>query len=105
MVRLYIFFILIFLVDLNVDFDYKFFVVDLGLGIFDMKFKVFKGISLFMESVIIDLFIVLVTFYMDINDFRIFVVVVVFGLYIYVYKNLRSYFKFILLLLDVNVVE
>lgn len=79
--------------------------VDLGIGTFDMKLKVFKGISLFMESVIIDLLIVLVIFYMDINDLRIFVVVVVLGLFIYVYKNLRFYFKFILSFLEVNVVE
>ena len=58
-----------------------------------------------MESAIIDLPTALVTFYMDTNDPRTPAVAVASGPFIYVYKNLRPYFKFTLPALDVNPVE
>lgn len=103
--RLYTFSTSISLADLNADSDHKLLVADLGSGTFDMKLKVFKGTSLFMESAIIDLPTALVTFYMDTNDPRTPAVAVASGPYIYVYKNLRPYFKFTLPPLDVNAVE
>ncbi|KXJ22583.1 Bardet-Biedl syndrome 1 protein [Exaiptasia diaphana] len=93
------------LADLNADGDFKLLVADLGAGSYDMKLKVFKGTSLFMESAIIDLPTALVTFYMDTNDPRTPAVAVASGPFIYVYKNLRPYFKFTLPPLDVNPVE
>ena len=74
-------------------------------GSYDMKLKVFKGTTLFMESAIIDLPTALVTFYMDRNDPRTPAVAVASGPFIYVYKNLRPYFKFTLPTLEVNPVE
>lgn len=93
------------LADLNADGDFKLLVADFGTGTFDMKLKVFKGTSLFMESAIIDLPTALVTFYMDTNDPRTPAVAVASGPFIYVYKNLRPYFKFTLPPLEVNAVE
>ena len=102
---LYTFSTSISLADLNADSDYKLLVADLGTGTFDMKLKVFKGTSLFMESAIIDLPTALVTFYMDTNDPCTPAVAVASGPFIYVYKNLRPYFKFTLPPLEVNAVE
>ena len=102
---LYTFSTSISLADLNADSDYKLLVADLGTGTFDMKLKVFKGTSLFMESAIIDLPTALVSFYMDTNDPRTPAVAVASGPFIYVYKNLRPYFKFTLPPLEVNAVE
>ncbi|XP_046850601.1 Bardet-Biedl syndrome 1 protein-like isoform X2 [Xenia sp. Carnegie-2017] len=70
-----------------------------------MKLKVFKGTCLMVESAIIDLPTGLVTFYMDTNDPRTPAVAVASGPFIYVYKNLRPYFKFTLPPLDVNPIE
>ena len=93
------------LADLNADGDFKLLVADLGTGTYDMKLKVFKGTSLLMESAIIDLPTGLVTFYMDTNDPRTPAVAVASGPFIYVYKNLRPYFKFTLPPLEINAVE
>ncbi|XP_031552961.1 Bardet-Biedl syndrome 1 protein-like [Actinia tenebrosa] len=105
MANLYTFSSSISLADLNADGDFKLLVADFGTGTFDMKLKVFKGTSLFMESAIIDLSTALVTFYMDTNDPRTPAVAVASGPFIYVYKNLRPYFKFTLPPLEVNAVE
>lgn len=105
MANLYTFSSSISLADLNADGDFKLLVADFGTGTFDMKLKVFKGTSLFMESAIIDLPTALVTFYMDTNDPRTPAVAVASGPFIYVYKNLRPYFKFTLPPLEVNAVE
>ena len=93
------------LADLNADGDFKLLVADLGTGTADMKLKVFKGTSLFTESAIIDLPTALAAFYMDLNDPRTPAVAVASGPFIYVYKNLRPYFKFTLPPLEVNTVE
>ncbi|EDO40876.1 predicted protein [Nematostella vectensis] len=93
------------LADLNADGDFKLLVADLGTGTYDMKLKVYKGTNLFMESAIIDLPTALVAFYMDTNDPRTPAVAVASGPFIYVYKNLRPYFKFTLPPLEVNAVE
>ena len=103
--NLYTFSSSISLADLNADGDYKLLVADLGTGSYDMKLKVFKGTSLFTESSIIDLPTALVAFYMDTNDPRTPAVAVASGPFIYIYKNLRPYFKFTLPPLDVNAVE
>ena len=93
------------LADLHADGDYKLLVADLGNNSHEMKLKVFKGTNLMVESSIIDLPTGLVTFYMDTNEPRTPAVAVASGPYIYVYKNLRPYFKFTLPPLEVNSVE
>ncbi|KAK2150691.1 hypothetical protein LSH36_395g02065 [Paralvinella palmiformis] len=73
--------------DINADGENKLVIADLGTGSYDMKLKVYKGTSLMTENTIIDLPTA---------------VAVASGPYIYVYKNLRPYFKFTLPTLDVN---
>eukprot|EP00795_Rhopilema_esculentum_P002976 gene2976-1230_t len=93
------------LADLNADGEHKLIVADLGTGASNMKLKVFKGTSLVTESTIIDLPTSVCTFHMDMNEPKTPAVAVASGPYIYVYKNLRPYFKFTLPPLDVNPIE
>ncbi|XP_065826341.1 Bardet-Biedl syndrome 1 protein homolog isoform X2 [Oscarella lobularis] len=93
------------LADLQADGDHKLLVADLGTGSYDMKLKVFKGTSLHMESAIVDLPTGVCTFYMDENEPRVPAVAVASGPFIYIYKNLRPYFKFTVPPLPVNVKE
>jgi len=93
------------LADLHADGEYKLVVADLGTGVYNMKLKVFKGTSLMTESSIIDIPTSVVTFHMDQNEPRTPAIAVASGPYIYIYKNLRPYFKFTLPLSEVNSVE
>ncbi|XP_069116574.1 BBSome complex member BBS1-like [Argopecten irradians] len=91
--------------DIQADGDWKLVIADLGTGSYDMKLKVYKGTNLMSENAIIDLPTGVVTFYMDILEPRMPAIAVASGPYIYIYKNLRPYFKFTLPTLDVNSVE
>ncbi|XP_002732274.1 BBSome complex member BBS1-like [Saccoglossus kowalevskii] len=91
--------------DLNGDGENKLIIADLGTGSYDMKLKVYKGTSLMSENAIIDLPTGVSTFFMDTNEPRTPAIAVASGPYIYVYKNLRPYFKFTLPPLEVNEVE
>eukprot|EP00794_Sanderia_malayensis_P020242 gene20242-22224_t len=93
------------LADLHADGDFKLVVADLGTGVYNMKLKVFKGTTIMTESTIIDLPTAVCTFYMDVNEPRTPAVAVASGPYIYVYKNLRPYFKFTLPPLEVDPIE
>ncbi|XP_030074788.1 BBSome complex member BBS1 [Microcaecilia unicolor] len=93
------------LVDLHRDGEVKLVVGDLGTGLYNMKLKVYKGTSLMTENALLDLPTGVVTFLMDQNEPRTPAVAVASGPYIYVYKNLRPYFKFTLPALDVNLLE
>ncbi|XP_066279675.1 Bardet-Biedl syndrome 1 protein-like isoform X2 [Branchiostoma lanceolatum] len=102
---LYTFSSCIALADLHGDGDNKLIIANLGTGKYDMKLKVYKGTTLMTENTIIDLPTAVCTFFMDTHDPRTPAVAVASGPYIYVYKNLRPYFKFTLPPLDVNPVE
>lgn len=91
--------------DIQADGDYKLIIADLGTGSYDMKLKVYKNTNLMSEHTIIDLPTGVVTFYMDTLEPRTPAIAVASGPYIYVYKNLRPYFKFTLPPLDVHPVE
>ncbi|XP_071492569.1 BBSome complex member BBS1-like [Diadema antillarum] len=91
--------------DISGDGENKLVIADLGTGTFDMKLKVYKGTSLISENAIIDLPTGVCTFFMDTNEPRVPAIGVASGPYLYVYKNLRPYFKFTLPPLDVNPVE
>ncbi|XP_060079163.1 Bardet-Biedl syndrome 1 protein homolog [Ylistrum balloti] len=91
--------------DIQADGDWKLVIADLGTGSYNMKLKVYKGTNLMSENAIIDLPTGVVTFYMDILEPRMPAIAVASGPYIYIYKNLRPYFKFTLPTLDVNTVE
>ena len=64
--------------------------------------QVFRGTSLMSENTLLDLPTGVVTFHMDTTEPRVPAIAVASGAYIYIYKNLRPYFKFTLPTLDVN---
>lgn len=93
------------LADLSGDGESRLVVGDLGSGGAGMKLKVYRGTALMSESTLLDLPAGLVAFFMDLHEPRIPAVAVASGPCIYVYKNLRPYFKFTLPGLEVNPLE
>ncbi|XP_033466446.1 BBSome complex member BBS1 [Epinephelus lanceolatus] len=93
------------LADLSGDGESRLVVGDLGSGSSAMKLKVYRGTALMSESTLLDLPTGLVAFFMDLHEPRIPAVAVASGPCIYVYKNLRPYFKFTLPGLEVNTLE
>ncbi|KAK4326344.1 hypothetical protein Pmani_003138 [Petrolisthes manimaculis] len=93
------------LADLHGDGDSKLIIADLGTGAYNMKLKVYKGTNLMSENTLIDLPTGVITFHMDTTEPRVPAVAVASGSYIYIYKNLRPYFKFTLPTLEVNPTE
>ncbi|XP_017296240.1 Bardet-Biedl syndrome 1 protein [Kryptolebias marmoratus] len=93
------------LADLSGDGESRLVVGDLGTGSSGMKLKVYRGTALMSESVLLDLPAGLVAFFMDLHEPRIPAVAVASGPCIYVYKNLRPYFKFTLPSLEINPLE
>lgn len=82
------------LADLNGDGDHKLIIADLGTGEYNMKLKVYKGTTLVSENTIIDLPTAVVTFFMDHVEPRVPAIAVASGSCIFVYKNLKPYYKF-----------
>lgn len=78
---------------------------DLGTGSCNMKLKVYRGTGLMSENTLLDLPTGLVSFLMDQHEPRTPAIAVASGPFIYVYKNLRPYFKFTLPPLEVNALE
>lgn len=93
------------LADLNGDGENRLLVGDLGSGSLGMKLKVYRGTALSSESALLDLPTGLVSFFMDLHEPRVPAVAVASGPCVYIYKNLRPYFKFTLPGLDVNSLE
>uniref|UniRef100_A0A673BQ17 BBSome complex member BBS1 n=1 Tax=Sphaeramia orbicularis TaxID=375764 RepID=A0A673BQ17_9TELE len=93
------------LADLSGDGESRLVAGDLGCGASAMKLKVYRGTALMSESALLDLPSGLVAFFMDLHQPRIPAVAVASGPCIYVYKNLRPYFKFTLPGLEVNALE
>ncbi|XP_077407528.1 BBSome complex member BBS1 isoform X2 [Vanacampus margaritifer] len=98
------------LADLSGDGDGRLVAADLGGGGGgggggSMKLKVYGGTALSSESVLLDLPCGLAVFFMDLHEPRTPAVAVASGPCVYVYKNLRPYFKFTLPGLDVNTLE
>ncbi|XP_034413916.1 Bardet-Biedl syndrome 1 protein [Cyclopterus lumpus] len=95
------------LADLSGDGESRLVVGDLGSGSSGggMKLKVYRGTALMSESTLLDLPAGLVAFFMDLHEPRIPAVAVASGPCVYVYKNLRPYFKFTLPGLEVNSLE
>ena len=91
--------------DLTGERDTKLVVADLGSGTYNMKLRVYRGTQLLSENTIIDLPTGVVAFHMDQNEPRIPAVAVASGSHIYIYKNMRPYFKFTLPTLDIHPVE
>lgn len=97
------------LADLSGDGENCLVVADLGTtgntGSTGMKLKVFKGTALVSESSLLDLPSGLVAFFMDLNEPRVPALAVASGPCVYVYKNLRPYFKFTLPGLELDPLE
>ncbi|XP_034049939.1 Bardet-Biedl syndrome 1 protein [Thalassophryne amazonica] len=93
------------LADLSGDGDSRLVVGDLGTGSSCMKLKVYRGTALMSENTLLDLPSGLVAFLMDLHEPRIPAIAVASGPCVYVYKNLRPYFKFTLPGLEVNALE
>ncbi|XP_064407943.1 Bardet-Biedl syndrome 1 protein isoform X3 [Latimeria chalumnae] len=70
-----------------------------------MKLKVYKGTNLLSENTLLDLPTGVAIFLMDQNEPLTPAIAVASGPYIYIYKNLRPYFKFTLPALEVNPLE
>ncbi|XP_034243484.1 Bardet-Biedl syndrome 1 protein homolog [Thrips palmi] len=93
------------LADLNADGDFKLVVADLGTGSTNVKLKVYKGTSLHSETALLDVPTGVTSFYMDLNEPRMPAIAVASGSNIYIYKNMRPYFKFSLPSMDINPLE
>ncbi|KAJ9590443.1 hypothetical protein L9F63_016530 [Diploptera punctata] len=93
------------LADINSDGDYKLIIADLGTGSTNIKLKVYKGTSLMTETTLIDVPTGVVSFHMDTSEPRVPAVAVASGPNVYVYKNMRPYFKFALPTIEVNPLE
>lgn len=93
------------LVDLQGDGDYKLIIADLGTGSYNMKLKVYKGTNLLSEHTIIDIPTGVVAFHMNTGDTKAPAIAVASGANIYVYKNMRPFYKFTLPTLEVSQAE
>ena len=91
--------------DLNGDGENKLIIADAGTTSFDMRLKVYKGTSLLANMQLINLPSGICTFFVDMNEPMTPAIAVASGPYVYVYKNLRPYFKFTLPSLDINPTE
>ncbi|XP_064489592.1 Bardet-Biedl syndrome 1 protein-like [Ornithodoros turicata] len=91
--------------DLYGDGDYRLLVADLGTTTHGMKLKVFKGPSLQSEHTLVDLPTAVVAFHMDTCGPKAPAVAVASGPCIYVYKNMRPFYKFTLPTLPVHNAE
>lgn len=88
--------------DLNCDGDYKLLIGDFGSGAFDVKMKVFGGTRMISETPLLELPTAICTFYIDTTEPHTPAVAVASGSFIYIFKNMRPYFKFSLPSLEVN---
>ncbi|XP_060679492.1 Bardet-Biedl syndrome 1 protein [Hemiscyllium ocellatum] len=103
--NLYTFSSCVALADLHGDGENKLIVGDLGTGLSAVQLKVYRGTTMLSENTLIDVPTGVVAFLMDTNEPRTPAVAVASGPYIYIYKNLRPYFKFTLPPLGVNPLE
>eukprot|EP00276_Gloeochaete_wittrockiana_P008473 CAMPEP_0184664068 /NCGR_PEP_ID=MMETSP0308-20130426/51076_1 /TAXON_ID=38269 /ORGANISM="Gloeochaete witrockiana, Strain SAG 46.84" /LENGTH=592 /DNA_ID=CAMNT_0027107225 /DNA_START=108 /DNA_END=1886 /DNA_ORIENTATION=+ len=83
--------------DLNGDGDWKLLIADL-----DRKLKVYRGTALISEHALLDTPCAIATFYSDANVPRIPSVAVAAGPHIFIYRNLRPYYKFTLPSLEID---
>ncbi len=82
------------LADLSGDGDHKLFIADLGTGKYNMTLKVYKGVTLFKENTLVDLPTAVVPFFMDQTEPRIPAIAVASGSSVFVYRNLKPYYKY-----------
>jgi len=85
------------LADLNGDGDSKLLVAGS-----DRKLKIYKGTTLLSENVLLDVPVAIATFYPDAKKPNTPSVAVASGAYVFIYRNLRPFYKFTLPLLPVD---
>ncbi|XP_060544566.1 Bardet-Biedl syndrome 1 protein homolog isoform X2 [Pantherophis guttatus] len=93
------------LADLHGDGDHKLVVGNFGSTGHEMKLKVYQGTTVLSENTLPDLPTSVVSFLMELHEPRMPALAVASGPYIYVYKNLRPYFKFTLPPMEPNPME
>ncbi|XP_063232588.1 Bardet-Biedl syndrome 1 protein homolog [Bacillus rossius redtenbacheri] len=93
------------LADLSADGDHRLVVADLGTGSADVKLKVYKGTCLVTELTLLEVPNSVAAFYMDLSEPRVPAIAVASGASVYIYKNLKPYFRFTLPSLEVNPFE
>lgn len=71
----------------------------------DKKLKVYKGTSLYKELALLDVPSAMAVFYSDLNQPQLPSVAVAAGSFIYIYRNLRPYHKFVLPVVDIAALE
>jgi Bardet-Biedl syndrome 1 protein len=69
---------------------------------FCRKLKIYRGTTLISEHALLDVPVALCAFYTDSNVPRTPAVAVASGPYVFIYRNLRPYFKFTLPPLEIN---
>ncbi|XP_032090335.1 Bardet-Biedl syndrome 1 protein isoform X2 [Thamnophis elegans] len=93
------------LADLHGDGDHKLVVGNFGWTGHEMKLKVYQGTTLLSENTLPDLPTSVVSFLTELHEPRIPALAVASGPCIYVYKNMRPYFKFTLPPMEPNPME
>ncbi|CAI9730782.1 Bardet-Biedl syndrome 1 protein homolog isoform X1 [Octopus vulgaris] len=88
--------------DIKADGDWKLVIGNLGIDNYVTKLKVFQGTTLIHESTLLDLPNGVVSFYMDTHEPRTPAIAVCSGPFIYVFKNLRPYYKFSMPTIDID---
>ncbi|XP_074595075.1 Bardet-Biedl syndrome 1 [Brevipalpus obovatus] len=91
--------------DLNGDGDQKLVIADLGDGVRGMKLNIYRGTSMLSQLTLIDCPCGVITFHMDSKEPRIPAIGVASGCFLYIYKDMKPFYKFSLPSLDVHQVE
>ncbi|ODM95959.1 Bardet-Biedl syndrome 1 protein [Orchesella cincta] len=91
--------------DLAGDGDYRLIIADIGTGTIPSKLKVYKGTGLQSEVTLQDIPTAVAPMFIDNDSPRLPVITVGTSEYIYVYKNLRPFFRAVLPPLQINSVE
>ncbi|RWS02729.1 Bardet-Biedl syndrome 1 protein-like protein, partial [Dinothrombium tinctorium] len=91
--------------DLHGDGENKLIIADLGTGSTQMKLNVYKGTFLLSQLTLVDVPAGILTFHMDTLDPQVPAIAVASGAYLYIYKNLKPFYKFALPDLPVNETE
>ncbi len=93
------------LADLLGDGDYKLIVADLGFDANHPKLKVYRGTVLQSENILVDIPAGICVFHIDNNEPQTPSIAVASGAYLYIYKNMKPFYKFSLPALEVNNLE
>ena len=93
------------LTDLQGDGDYKLIIAHLGNDKRGMELNIYKNTFVLAHLTLIDCPAGIVSFYMDSNEPKIPAIGVASGSFLYVYKNLKPFYKFGLPSLDINKTE